>query len=160
MSTRDLANSIRPLIEAARASRQRPVLAIDGRIVRTVATREHVGRRIDERLRALAIFVPDLRIANVLFDGSWMWSLRGHVPSRSPRPRRPVSFCRVDFSLRIDSVHERLALECRSTVHDADLPALQWESGFDTTDWEEFSRWIEKAVLAFAAAYFGGRASS
>ena len=160
MSTRDLANFIRPLMESARTSRPKPAVALNGRIVRTVATREHVGRRIDERLRALALFIPELRTANVIFDGSWIWSLRGHVPSRSPRPRRPVSFCRLDFSLRIDTANERFAVECRSTVHDADLPVLHWDSTFDTTDWEEFGGWIEKAVLSFAGAYFTGRSAS
>ena len=161
MTARNLANSIRPLMEAAaRSSRRRPAAAIDERIVRALATREHIGRRIVDRLLTLSAFTPDLRIANVLADGAWVWSLRGHVPARSPRPRRPLSFCRLEFGLRIDTSAEWLAVDCRATAHDADLPALYWESAFAATDWEAFDRWIEKAVVAFASAYFGGRSAS
>ncbi|HEX5010762.1 MAG TPA: hypothetical protein VFY71_10190 [Planctomycetota bacterium] len=161
MTARDLANFIRPLKEAARRPpRSRTVAAVDERVVRALATREHVERRVVARLKALADFTPELHLATLLSDGAWVWSLRGFVPSRSPRPRRPMSFCRLDLGLRLNSATGRFVLESHATVHDADLESLRWESPIVGADWDALGAWIEEAALAFAAAYFGGRSSS
>ena len=161
MSAKDLASIIRPLKEAAqRPARGRTAAAVDERVVRALATREHVERRVVARLKALAEFTPELHLATLLADGAWVWSLRGFVPSRSPRPRRPMSFCRLDLGLRLNSATGRFSIESHATVHDADLEGLRWESPIATADWDALGAWIEEAVLGFAAAYFGGRSAT
>ncbi len=122
---------------------------------RSLQLQERVVELLAPRLAELSRNIPRLQPWRRYAGGAWVLGLH----TRNEGTER-LPFSRLDFVLRLDGAAGTVEVRCRSTLRGRDRLPHMLQVRLDEAGEAELLRWVEAALVDFAAAWWAGMPGS
>lgn len=126
-----------------------PSQAAPPALPRSLQMQERVVGLLAPRLAELSRNIPRLQPWRRWAGGAWVLGLHTRHEGGERLP-----WSRIDFALRIDAAAGAVEVRCRSTLRGRDRLPHVLQVQLDAAGEAELLRWVEAALLDFAAAWW------